>query len=292
MNDPAVSAARAYQDLEAKIAAWAAGQPGLHLAVVVGSRARTDPPADEWSDLDLVFFTSRAEDYAGSPEWLRQFGPVWFAYLDRGEQNSEWLVVYAGGLKVDYFIYPVPPPASPVDPLALLAAFPYPDVIRRGVRRLGEPQPLVEPYSAAGFSPPGAQAYDEVVRTALLASVRCARLAARGELWQAQRELHCNLHPKLLILIEWHANRRPDRPADTWYHGRRIASWADPEVLPTLPGLFAGYDAGDLQQALLAALALIDRLGREIALAFGYTYPDQEAAALSVWIRSLAGDHP
>lgn len=282
----------AYRDLETKVAAWAAGQPWLHLAVVVGSRARINPPADEWSDLDLVFFTSRPEHYASSPDWLQQFGPVWFAYLDRGEQDSEWQVVYEGGLKVDYFLYPVPAPSSPVDPLALLAAFPYPDVIRRGVRRLGEPQPLVEPGSKAGFTPPGAQAYDELVRSALLAAARTARLAARGELWQAQRDLHCNLHSKLLTLIEWHANRRPEQPADTWYHGRRIASWADPEVSNALPGLFAGYNAGELQQAVLAALALIDRLGREVALAFHYNYPDQEAAALGGWIRGLGGDNP
>ena len=42
------------QQLENRVIAWAESQPDIRAIIVVGSRARRDSPADEWSDLDLV----------------------------------------------------------------------------------------------------------------------------------------------------------------------------------------------------------------------------------------------
>lgn len=39
-----------------RFSAWADEQEDIRLAMIVGSRARTTMPADEWSDLDVVFF--------------------------------------------------------------------------------------------------------------------------------------------------------------------------------------------------------------------------------------------
>ena len=52
-----------YAELEASILEWAIPNPELQLALVVGSRARSQPPPDEWSDLDLILFFEKLNNY-------------------------------------------------------------------------------------------------------------------------------------------------------------------------------------------------------------------------------------
>ncbi len=53
-----------YEQLEARLAAWAQTQPAIRAVIVCGSRARGD--ADRWSDLDAIIFTSERERYAAT----------------------------------------------------------------------------------------------------------------------------------------------------------------------------------------------------------------------------------
>ena len=47
-----------YNQLIERLTAWAQAQENIRIATLIGSRARTDHPADEWSDLD-VFIAAR-----------------------------------------------------------------------------------------------------------------------------------------------------------------------------------------------------------------------------------------
>ena len=51
------------QQLENRVVTWAESQPSIRAILVVGSRARRDFPADEWSDLDLMIFATDFEGY-------------------------------------------------------------------------------------------------------------------------------------------------------------------------------------------------------------------------------------
>ncbi len=46
--------AQAYERLIAKFIPWAEGREDVRAAAVIGSRARVDHPADEFSDLDII----------------------------------------------------------------------------------------------------------------------------------------------------------------------------------------------------------------------------------------------
>ena len=88
-----------YEDIEARIAAWAAAQPDIRAVIAVGSKARGD--ADAWSDLDLLMFTSERTRYL-DPDWLHMFGNAWLTYQDEaGPGDPEWFAIYDEGLKVD-----------------------------------------------------------------------------------------------------------------------------------------------------------------------------------------------
>lgn len=47
--DPMVVIVNRYARLEERVTAWVEDDPGIRAAVVIGSRTRTDHPADEWA---------------------------------------------------------------------------------------------------------------------------------------------------------------------------------------------------------------------------------------------------
>ena len=53
---------RLMEQLEDRFVTWAKGRPDIRAAIVIGSRARRERPADAWSDLDIVFFTTNLHE--------------------------------------------------------------------------------------------------------------------------------------------------------------------------------------------------------------------------------------
>ncbi len=72
----------AYEQLIEKFVAWARTRPDIHTAIVVGSRARADRPADEWSDLDIVMFVTDPEPYLTSADWLNNMGDIRITFVE------------------------------------------------------------------------------------------------------------------------------------------------------------------------------------------------------------------
>lgn len=50
-----------YDDLINSYTAWAEASDDVRAALILGSRARIDHPADEWSDLDILVFARNPE---------------------------------------------------------------------------------------------------------------------------------------------------------------------------------------------------------------------------------------
>lgn len=66
-----------YGQLTGRFVAWAQTQPDIHAAIVVGSEAKADRPADGWSDLDIVIFVTDPEPYLTSTDWLKNMDDFW-----------------------------------------------------------------------------------------------------------------------------------------------------------------------------------------------------------------------
>ena len=125
-----------YAQLEHDFTAWAKTQPAICAALVIGSRARIVHPADEWSDLDLIVFTTDAAAYGSNGDWLGQFGEIWISVVNHiGPGDPEWLAVYSDGLKIDIAFASIDPNVA-FDLQQTIDASQYQDVIRRGARVL------------------------------------------------------------------------------------------------------------------------------------------------------------
>ncbi len=279
-----------YALLESRIAAWAIANPDLIAGVVVGSRGRADHPADQWSDLDLVIFTTAAEVDTRDSTWLEGFGPLWASWLDNtGSGYPEWFALYAGGLKVDIVFVPVQPGATTL--AQMLGTFAHQDVLERGVRVLFDKSDLpakagITPptsYSQAIPNPSSAE-YRNHLNHFWITAAKTVKLIQRGDLWRAKQACDGELKTCLLKMLEWHTRARYRLERDIWYEGRFLSSWADPRAVAELPGTFAAYDQADLRRALQATLHLYHWLAGETAANLGFDYPQPNDLQVLDWL--------
>jgi aminoglycoside 6-adenylyltransferase len=90
----------------------------------------------------------------------------------------------------------------------------------------------------------------------------------------------------LLRMIEWHARAKRGWGYDTWFRGRFLEKWADPQALRQMRDVFSHYDEADVKRSLLAAMSLFRALALETAERLGYSYPEEADKQVTEWIRA------
>jgi aminoglycoside 6-adenylyltransferase len=280
--------ANIYQRLEQHIAAWVLEQPAIQAVIVVGSRARSIHSADEWSDLDLVVFTSAATSYLRDSAWLSNFGTVIATVSNSfGEHDREWIALYADGAKLDAAILSIDPMATQTLQF-MLDAFPYPNVLQRGMRvLLDKTGPSTELRLPTINTPlPDQTEFTALLNLMWLDAIKTAKFIRRRDLWRAKQLCDGDLKRHVLTLLEWQAAAQPDQ-RDSWYDGRFLTEWADREALAALPATFAAYDSADLARALFATLDLLRQLARAVARQLDYSYSAQTDRWIDEHIRMM-----
>lgn len=289
MEADAASAQRAYDELTARVAAWAEAQHDIRGVLIVGSRARTEHPADAWSDLDLVIFATDPRVYLDDASWPARFGEVWLTFLEETAVGGgvERRVLYRGGLDVDYSIFPI-------SQLDALRAGDAATVLARGVRVVldkdGHMRRLIAAATVFPAVPelPTEQAFLQDVQDFWYHAVWIAKKLRRGEVWTAVRCCNGLLPAHLLQMIDWQARVAQGPQYDTWHQGRFVEEWADPRALAKLRDALAHYDAEDTWRALTAAMDLYRWLTHDVAAHLGYPVPVDAEEHAAAFIQQLA----
>lgn len=286
-------------ELEQSFARWAASRPDVRAVVVIGSRARTDHPADEWSDLDLLVFTRQPAEYAGQTDWLASIGEVRFTARERITRDDwvPFLAIFSGMRKVDIVFTRIPASCSPLDDLnQLLAASPYPYIFSNGVRVLYDQHPsnasLETPVELV-YSPrlPSHGEFTNDVHLFWSYVIHTATLIRHAEWWRAAQLMQVELKSSLLTFIERQARLHFGLEHKVWPRGCYLADWADPRVLAALPQCFFVNSSDDLWHALLAISELFHWLAVEIADGLGFIYPLSSEECARDWINNAYSSH-
>lgn len=264
-----------YTSLISRFVTWAQAQPDIRAAVVIGSRARPhDHPADEWSDMDIVIFATDPHQYVSRADWVEAIGQPWLTFIERtaGGEGRERRVLFAGGLDVDFALFPVELLRHMIE-TAVPAEFAA--VFRRGMAVLLDQDRLLErlsmpPDEPQRATPPTHAEFLELVNDFWYHAVWTAKKLRRGELWTAKGCSDDYMKWRLLRMIEWHARATNGWGYDTWHGGRFLEQWADPRVLEELQGAFAAYDEEDLWRGLFATMRLFRWLTSETAARLGF----------------------
>jgi aminoglycoside 6-adenylyltransferase len=272
----------------ARVRSWAEDQADVRGVVLVGSQARDDPGADEWSDVDVVIVSTDAERYLGSTDWLQEFGPFEITVVEGTAVGDyfERRVLFTSGLDVDVTV---------LTPSVLDAAMTIPevaDVRRRGFRVLVDKDEIVTrterdlaPLAALELKLPTAVEFEHATSDFWYHTVWAAKKLARGERWVATRSVNCYLSELLLRALEWQARLVAER--DTWHQGRFLERWAEPTAVIQLRDAFAPYEDDGVQRALAASMDLFRNLTVEIAHRLHFPYPADADRFASEYVADL-----
>jgi aminoglycoside 6-adenylyltransferase len=294
-----------------KTVAWGAARDDLRAIAVVGSHARSDHPADPWSDLDLVFMARRPKRYLDDSRWLEQIEKPWLAVLEPTVVGSQQIfhVMFDGGTKVDLVVVSSTAfslavravealgrrpsllkflPATTRDQLTTLS-----DLLNRGCRFVLDKDRIAPRLASGGLAipppgPPGHAEFLDLVKRFLNEQVSCALKMRRGELFVVKTSAESRLMDLLLQMIEWHTQVTSDRWSTVFERGRFLEEWAPPLVVERLDRLFPRYDPADIWRARLEALDLFHWLARETGARLGYSYPTQLEERVMTWVRNQA----
>lgn len=276
--------------IELRFNAWAQAEDALRAALIVGSQARLDHPADAWSDLDLILSLAddQVETYLGRTDWLEQFAPVWLSHLGRTVAGEpERLVLYEGGLQVDFVFHPVSELARAKE---MLLSGALPDTLLRGVRVLVDKDGMIPdlppPARPRPATPPSGEAFRQALDNFWFSAVYCAKQLRRGELWMFQNG-SMGMQWSLLGMLEWQAHAEHGWDHDTWHAGKFIAEWAGPDEYAALREVFAHFDLEDGWRAMHARLALFHRLARDTAARLGFPYPTEMEEKISACVEAI-----
>jgi len=254
--------------LAAAVADWARERDDVRAAVVVGSQARHDAPADRWSDLDVLLFVNEPDRLADDATWVEAFGTPVLTFLEPTAlgERVERRVLYDTGEDVDF-------PLLEAGAWEGLAAVPAARrVIARGYRVLHDELGLADALAGVALPgedpPPDAAALTELASDFWYHALWAARKLRRGEVFTAKGCLDGYLKERLVTLLAWHA-RALDPTVDTWHGGRFLERWADPGALAALESAYARYDLRDVARALWETIDLFQGLEVETARRVG-----------------------
>lgn len=307
MTDWGMEIGRSYEELIERFREWAEGRSDIRIAVVVGSRARVDHPADEWADLDIVIVTTDSEHYVSTSDWINHFGRPLLTFIEPTStgDEKERRVLYEGMLDVDFAIIPQERVMrlfqsrdqtieAKADSQALAQIS---NLLGRGVRVLIDKDGIASQLSALSASlkkppPPRPTQVEflEVVNDFFYHAVFTAKHTRRGELWWTVTCLDCYMQHLLLRMIEWHALASHDWKHDTWFRGRFLEEWANPIAVKGLHETFAHYDDEDINRVLLAAIDLFRLLATKTATKLSYPYPTEADTSVTSWIRTCISE--
>ncbi|MBP1996667.1 aminoglycoside 6-adenylyltransferase [Paenibacillus eucommiae] len=277
-----------YEVLQERIVNWGNLNEEIIAIYMVGSRARVDKPFDEFSDLDIVVFSTNPDYYLQNDEWLLSIGKVWTSFMyNTAGGDPERLVLFDQGAEVDFLFHPV----SNFD--NLIKCGETPQGFQLGAKILldktgiGEkilPQ-TIKTAKASENNRITESAYLQVVNMFGFACLYVAKQILRNEMWVAnQRDKDCK--QLLLLMVELHAKALHGPDYDTWHAGKFIDEWADIDVVTNMKQSFGDYDQKNSWKALCISFELFSRLSWGVANTYNFAYPDKLFFNIRTWLEA------
>jgi len=267
------------EQLFEKIVAWAK----TRVIIIEGSHGRNDRSVDRFSDYDLNLYVTDVARYADDDTWIAQIGPIWAMEKEAGPTGEPTpLVLFAGGYDVDFRLLPV----------SLLEEFVrqhrLPDSYQRGYRVVLDKDDITAQlpppaYKAVAKKKPSEDEFLYAVNVFWFELFHLVKYLHRGELWQVKLR-DAGIKRRLLQMIEWHAQASHDWDYDTWFVGKHMQSWIEPEIWQAFFEIFARFDKEDSWRAVCALMPLYRRLAGETAQRLSYAYPYEMDGAISEFL--------
>ena len=265
---------------------WAREHDLVRAAVLTSSRVHPDAAIDFLSDYDIELYVSDIEPFLKDDAWLEPFGPIlvrWPA-TPRPTGDEAWitrLVLFRDGVRIDFQITA----KTEIEPNAY----------RNGYRVLldkdGLTQGLHPPtHDEFVIRPPSRETFETRAREFWWDATYVPKYLYRDELPFAKYMLdHILRHHFLHPMVEWTIGFRTEWKANTGVCGRAFKRYLDEETWEAFASTYSGAGLQANLDAFGRMLSLYRRLGRELADALGYAYPDALDESVTDYCNRLLG---
>lgn len=255
-----------------EVSRWAAERPDVRAAILLGSQARVDAPADEASDVDVALFVDDPASYLDDPVWIERFGEPLLSFREPTAVGGfeERRVLFREGWRSISRSCPRPwPPRSWPRPTPSSRAVSACSM--RRASRSPEPKP-----SSIEAPAPTQERFDQLANDFWYHVLWTAKKLWRGEVLVAKQACDGWLTGRLVELARWRSGE-----TDTWHGARFFERWAGDDLVDAFGPTFARYDAEDVARALRAKAELFGQVEDEVAARYDLIAPEDRAEVLS-----------
>lgn len=261
---------------------WGESSDKVYAALVIGSQARKDYYADDYSDLDIVMIVDEPDYFLSSDYWLSNIGSFYISFIENtiaGEKERR--ILFDDALDVDFVILS----KNSVNKLYGEAAV----ILSRGYHILLDKIGLEHNIQSADIIQPtnnflSENDFSNIVNDFWYHSVWTAKKIKRGEMWTAKMCMDSYMKWKLLSIIENHAHAIHGEEYDTWHNGRFIEEWAEHWIIDKLTQCFSHYNKEDMRAALITTMELFRSVAIEAAERLDFQYPVMADEYAAAWV--------
>jgi len=259
-------------------------------AAIIGSRARKETPADEFSDLDITILSNDPEKHIYSTNWLDEIGEVNITFVENLPfgNDKERRVMFSDALDVDFAI---------VQASQAKVMFSSPEIInvfRKGFKILFDKDDL---FSHLNLScrgdeqtkkqQPSESDVQNTIQDFWYHCIWSLKKIQRGEIWTAKMCVDCYMKSLMLRMIEWDHQLDQKEPKDIWHNGRFFEDYVDQDIQEELKGCFSHYEKADIILALQNSMNLFSHLSKEVTKTLSIQYPQKAEDFVRVYQRLL-----
>jgi len=274
-----------YQTIITNFTRWGEACTNLYAVLMIGSQARLDHQADEYSDLDMIMIVDDPALFIASDQWLKNIDDFYVSFVeDTIGGEKERRVLFHNALDVDFVILP----KSKMNALNSDEAA---TILERGYHILIDKvglQDIITPPAMPRqtFFLPTEQEFINIVNDFWYHSIWTVKKLKRGELWAAKFCLDSYMKWKLLFIIECHARAKHGIDYNTWFSGRFLEEWAEEWIVEKLSFCFSHYNREDIRTALHSTMDLFRAIAIEVAGMLHFQYPKEADTYSTAWVAS------
>lgn len=264
-----------YEIIIKNFVAYVENEDVIRAVIIVGSRARKDKPADEWSDLDLVIFTDDLKVHLHNTQWINEVGKPYITFLEETAVGGsvERRVLFENGLDVDFCFFP----SEAFDHLK--ASNQVLNILKKGTKILvdkdGKLTELKQStdLNAKNSEVPSKEELNNMMQDFYYHAVLAAKKLRRGEILTGKSICDNYMKHLLVDMIKVQTKLIKGVQFDTWHGFRFFEEWADPSIVQEFKSIYSHYDESDVWKALEGTMRIFDTVANEVCLRANIDYP-------------------
>lgn len=255
---------------------------------VFGSRARTDRPADDYSDLDIAIICKDKSAFFKDVKWLEKIGHPIFSYaqpVSLGEGN-QIRALFDDARDIDFVFFD----EDEFNRISGNKKF-LNGVIGRGIVKVCDKDGNLDSLDHHvldknyAFPPLTQKQLNETVHNFLFHAVSAQKKTLRGEFLTAKNSIDQNMRDELMLFIRW--REMLDNPnLDVWHRARFFETWASKDIQQKMQSVCPTYDPKDISEKIGNNLDLMRELAEEICQKSGLTFPQVAFDKTKKWVKS------